>query len=229
MNKHTKRLSQLWDWLEEQLLVFSLLAMTLVTFSYVLLNNVYAVFYWMAATLPDGLVGSKRVLNHAGDLILSGAQQMTWSAALTKVGFAWLIFLGIAYGVRTATHLGIDVLSKRLSIEGQRSLGLMACACCLIYVVLFFTASWQWVSVLWQRQIGAEDLDRFGVKLAHIAMVVPVGLALAGLRYAQIMRRMLAQEQIGLLPTELDEVAELLQALENDAGSSDNAQEGGHE
>ena len=31
---------------------------------------------------------------------------MSWSNALTKALFGWLIFLGIAYGVRTAGHLG---------------------------------------------------------------------------------------------------------------------------
>ncbi len=208
-----KKLNRLWDWLEEQLLVGALVVMTLVTFVYVVLNNVYGVCYWLAELMPAFMGGVKTVLLVLGDAILQAAQQMTWSASLTKVGFAWLIFLGIAYGVRTATHLGIDVFSKRLPLSQQRSLGLMACACCLIYVCLFFAASWQWVSVLWQRQIGAEDLDQFGIKLAHIAAVVPIGLALAGLRYVQMLRKMLAQEQINLLPNELEEVADLLQEM----------------
>ncbi len=203
-----------WQWLEDQLVVFSLVVMTLVTFVYVVLNNVYMVFYWLTQAMPAGWLGLQQFWQGLGDAILTGAQDMSWSAALTKVGFAWLIFLGIAYGVRTATHLGIDVFTKRLSLANQRSLGLMACACCLAYVVVFFLASWQWVSVLWQRQIGAEDLDRFGITLAHIAAVVPVGLVMAGLRYVQILRRMLALQQVGLIPGELDEVADLLQALE---------------
>jgi TRAP-type C4-dicarboxylate transport system, small permease component len=48
-----------------------------------------------------------------GDHLMAYAQEMTWSIALTKALFGWLIFFGIAYGVRTAGHLGVDVLVRR--------------------------------------------------------------------------------------------------------------------
>ena len=94
---------------------------------------------------------------------------MTWSNALTKALFAWLIFLGIAYGVRTAGHLGVDVLVKLASRPVQRVLGVIACLACLGYAGLLCVASYDWVKTLFIAGIGAEDLD-FGAN--HIGLII---------------------------------------------------------
>lgn len=44
-----KMLSTLWNRFEEGFIVFLLTVMTLVTFVYVLLNNLYSVFYYFGA------------------------------------------------------------------------------------------------------------------------------------------------------------------------------------
>ncbi|MCB2723350.1 C4-dicarboxylate TRAP transporter small permease protein DctQ, partial [Listeria monocytogenes] len=80
--------------------------------------------------------GGNETLLAIGDGVLTLAQEMTWSNALTKALLAWLIFLGIAYGVRTAGHLGVDVLVKRASRPVQRVLGVIACLACLGYAGL---------------------------------------------------------------------------------------------
>ena len=38
----------------------------------------------------------------------------TWALELSMVLFAWLIFLGIPYGVRIGSHIGVDSLVKAL-------------------------------------------------------------------------------------------------------------------
>ncbi|WP_163478768.1 TRAP transporter small permease, partial [Klebsiella pneumoniae] len=80
-----------------------------------------------------------------GDAILGVAQDMSWSNALTKALFGWLIFLGIAYGVRTAGHLGVDALVRLAPRPLQRLIGILACLCCLGYAGLFMVASYDWV------------------------------------------------------------------------------------
>ncbi|MBD9654908.1 C4-dicarboxylate ABC transporter, partial [Pseudomonas sp. PDM12] len=45
-------LQRLWDQLEEAAVAFLLGAMTLVTFSYVVFNNLYGVFYALGDALP---------------------------------------------------------------------------------------------------------------------------------------------------------------------------------
>jgi C4-dicarboxylate transporter DctQ subunit len=187
-------LRRVWEHFEEGMIAFLLAAMTLVTFVYVALNNLYTMFY----TLSDKWNFSSDFFAFIGDHLMEYAQEMTWSVALTKALFGWLIFFGIAYGVRTAGHLGVDVLVKKTSKPVQRVLAMLACACCLAYAGLFLVASIKWVSALLVAGIGAEDLDRFGIKIGHIAMIVPFGFALVIVRYLEILYRIYTHRQTGL-------------------------------
>ncbi|WP_269902188.1 TRAP transporter small permease [Paenalcaligenes faecalis] len=84
---------------------------------------------------------------------------MTWSNALTKALFAWLIFFGIAYGVRIGGHIGVDALVKLARTPVQRAIGLLACIACLGYATLITIGSFEWISTLFQAQIGLGLID----------------------------------------------------------------------
>ena len=187
-------LRRVWEHLEEGFIAFLLAAMTLVTFVYVMLNNIYTLFF----ALADKWALSSNFFNALGDGTMTWAQDMTWSVALTKAMFGWLIFFGISYGVRTAGHLGVDALVKKTSKPVQRILAMLACACCLAYAGLFLIASYKWVSALFVAGIGAEDLDRYGVKVAYITVIVPIGFALVIARYLEILYRIWTYRQTGL-------------------------------
>ena len=135
---------------------------------------------------------------------------MTWSVALTKAMFGWLIFFGISYGVRTAGHLGVDALVKLTKRPVQRLLGMLACLCCLAYAGLFMVASYKWVSAVMTAQIGAEDLDQYGVDVGDIVIIVPIGFALVFIRYLEIFYRIFTHRQVGLgLADEAGEASKL--------------------
>lgn len=185
---------RVWEHFEEGMIAFLLAAMTLITFIYVALNNLYGAFY----SLSDHWALASDALLAGGDLLMGYAQEMTWSIALTKALFGWLIFFGIAYGVRTAGHLGVDVLVRRTRKPVQRVLALLACACCLAYAGLFMVASIKWVNAVLVADIGAEDLDRYGIQIGHIALIVPFGFALIILRYLEICYRIFTHRQSGL-------------------------------
>lgn len=187
-------LRRVWEHFEEGMIAFLLAAMTLVTFVYVALNNLYTLFY----NLSDRWAWSSEIFAGIGDHLMEYAQEMTWSVALTKALFGWLIFFGISYGVRTAGHLGVDVLVRKTSKPVQRILAMLACACCLAYAGLFLIASVKWVTALMTAGIGAEDLDRYGIKIGHIAMIVPFGFALIIVRYLEILYRIFTHRQTGL-------------------------------
>ncbi|MVW74469.1 TRAP transporter small permease [Pseudomonas xionganensis] len=186
-------LRHIWDRFEEGFIAFLLAAMTLITFVYVILNNFYTLFYW----LGDHFGGNEALLA-IGDFILDLAQAMTWSNALTKALFGWLIFFGLAYGVRTAGHIGVDALVKLASKPVQRIIGIIACLCCLGYAGLISVASYDWVSTLFKASIGAEDLGHFGVMQWHIALIVPFGYAMVFIRFLEILIRILRNQQTGL-------------------------------
>jgi C4-dicarboxylate transporter DctQ subunit len=184
--------------------------MTLITFVYVILNNLYTVFY----SLGDRFEGASDFFFAIGDFILDLAQGMTWSSAMTKALFAWLIFFGISYGVRTGGHIGVDALVKLAPRHAQKIIGILAVLCCLGYTGLLSIASFDWISVLLNAGIGAEDLGHFGVQQWHIGMIVPIGFALAFIRFMEILVRIVRDQQTGLGLA--DEAADALKLTEHE-------------
>ncbi|WP_462379297.1 TRAP transporter small permease [Pseudomonas sp. Marseille-QA0892] len=203
-------LRRFWDCFEEAFVAFLLAAMTLITFVYVVLNNLYTVFY----TLGDKFEGASDFFYAIGDFILDYAQAMTWSSAMTKALFAWLIFFGISYGVRTGGHIGVDALVKLAPRHVQKVIGILAVLCCLAYAGLISVASFDWMKTLFNAGIGAEDLGHFGVKQWHIGLIVPLGFALAFIRFFEILIRILRDQQVGLGLA--DEAAEAMKLAEEE-------------
>ncbi|MBU1329964.1 MAG: TRAP transporter small permease [Gammaproteobacteria bacterium] len=201
-------LRRAWEHFEEGFIAFLLAAMTLVTFLYVILNNFYTLFYAM------GDYFESEALLAIGDHILDMAQAMTWSNALTKALFAWLIFFGLAYGVRTAGHIGVDALVKLASKPTQRIIGIIACLCCLGYAGLITVASFDWMSTMLTADIGAEDLGHYGIKQWHITLIVPFGYAMVFIRFLEILVRILRNQQTGLGLA--DEAADALKLNEHE-------------
>lgn len=201
-------LRRIWDHFEEMFIAFLLAAMTLVTFVYVALNNLYTMFYSFAEWMPS----MEDFWFGIGDAILSLAQAMTWSNALTKALFAWLIFFGIAYGVRTAGHIGVDAVVKLFKSRAQRVIGIIACLVCLGYAGLMAESSLEWVATLAKAQIGAEDLGHYGIMQWHIAAIVPFGFAMCFIRFLEIFVRIIRGQQTGLgLADEAADAAHLAQ------------------
>ncbi|WP_434705015.1 TRAP transporter small permease [Pseudomonas sp. Z1-12] len=203
-------LRRTWEHFEEAFIAFLLAAMTLVTFVYVVLNNLYAVFY----SLGDHWPAASESMFAIGDSVMGMAQAMTWSSSLTKALFGWLIFFGLSYGVRTAGHIGVDALVKLASKPVQRFIGVIACLCCLAYAGLLAVASYEWINTLMIAEIGAEDLGHFGIMQWHIGLIVPVGFALVFIRFAEILVRILMNRQTGLGLA--DEAAEAIKLTEHE-------------
>jgi C4-dicarboxylate transporter DctQ subunit len=183
-----------WDHFEEGFIALLLAAMTLVTFIYVILNNLYSVFYSLADQWP----AASEMLFSVGDSLMGMAQAMTWSISLTKALFAWLIFFGLSYGVRTAGHIGVDALVKLASKPLQRYFGILACLLCLGYAGLLGVASFEWIQTLFRAGIGAEDLGHYGIMQWQIGAIVPIGFALVFIRFCEVLWRILRHQQTGL-------------------------------
>lgn len=208
----------IWDRFEEGLIVFLLAAMTLVTFVYVILNNVYTLFYGLAEYFAERSETVSEFFYTIGDFFLDIVQSMTWSNALTKALFAWLIFVGLAYGVRIGGHIGVDALVKLASRPTQRRIAIVACLFSLGYASLLSIASFEWITTLMNAGIGADDLGQFGIKQWHIAVIVPVGFALVFIRYFEILVRILRRQQEGLGLA--DEAADAMKLTETEAPKS---------
>ncbi|QZI68614.1 TRAP transporter small permease [Pseudomonas protegens] len=207
-------LRRIWEHFEEGFIVFLLAAMTLVTFVYVVLNNLYTLFYRLA----ESWEGASESLFAIGDGVMAMAQAMTWSTSLTKALFGWLIFFGLSYGVRTAGHIGVDALVRLASKPMQRIIGIIACLFCLTYAGLLSLASFGWIQTLMIARIGAEDLGQYGIMQWHIGLIVPVGFALVFIRFAEILVRILQNRQTGLGLA--DEAADAMKLTEHEDDKS---------
>ena len=206
---------RVWNHAEEMLVAFLLAGMTLVTFAYVVFNNLYGVFY----SLGDSLPFANETMLGIGDKILYIAQEMTWSVALTKAMFGWLIFVGLAWGVRIGAHIGVDLLVRQFNPANQRRVAMFAVLICLGYCALMAYSSEQWVATLYVVGTSAEDLDRFGIAQWQIVMIVPIGFALMFVRFLQIFIRIAQGKQQGLgLHSEVDDAVKL---AENDQSGTE--------
>ncbi|MGR6982187.1 TRAP transporter small permease [Testudinibacter sp. P27/CKL/0425] len=189
-----KSLAFLWGKMEEFMIAVSLALMTIITFVYVLFNNLYSPFYDLADAYPS----LESVFLPIADFSINIAQEMTWSVALTKLFFAMLIFFGASYGVRTAGHIGIDALVKKFNTPVQRVISIVACLACLIYAAMIAYASIEWVSAMFKAKIGAEDLQHFGIQLWHIGLIIPIGYLMIFMRFGEIFIRLLKGQQSDL-------------------------------
>jgi C4-dicarboxylate transporter DctQ subunit len=106
-----------------------------------------------------------------------------WSLEATMYSFAWLVLLGISYGVRKHSHIAVDLLVSRLSGSVRMAVTLLALAICLAYAVLMFYGAAIFVQKLYY--LGNEARD---IPLARwvLTAILPFGFALLGLRFAAL-------------------------------------------
>jgi C4-dicarboxylate transporter DctQ subunit len=109
-----------------------------------------------------------------------------WALELTMFLFAWLIFLGMSYGVRVGSHIGVDSLVKSLGPRAARVAGAAAAFLCLLYAVIVFYGSWQYVAKMYQIGILAEDLP-IPQWVPRLALLVGYGLLIV--RFAEAFYR----------------------------------------
>jgi C4-dicarboxylate transporter DctQ subunit len=82
-----------------------------------------------------------------------------WALELTTFLFAWLVILGISYGIRVRAHIGVDAFVKLFRTPVQRFLGILAIAAGLLYAGLLLVGSWeQTFGIIFEFDIESEDL-----------------------------------------------------------------------
>ena len=121
---------------------------------------------------------------------------MVWALELTQYLFAWLVLFGMSYGVKVHAHLGVDAFVRLFPARPRRIMGLAAVAAGLIYAIILFIGSWQYVAKLHKIGIRSEDLP---VPQWLPMIILPIGVALLFLRLAQVGWRIWTRQQTGLL------------------------------
>ena len=118
-----------------------------------------------------------------------------WALELVTYLFAWLIFLGMAYGVRVGSHIGVDALVKVLGPRGAKISGALGAAFCIVYSVILFYGSWQYVDKMYTIGILAQDLP---IEQWIPRTVLPLGYGILILRFSQLLWRILSGREAGM-------------------------------
>lgn len=107
----------------------------------------------------------------------------SWTLELTTIFFAVMIFVGISYGVRVGSHIGVDALVNLLSPKKRRFVSLLAVFLCLVYVGFVLYGASVYVGKM--HEIGVE-MDDLPIERWQVLAVMPLGYVLVGFRFLQI-------------------------------------------
>ena len=142
-----------------------------------------------------------------------------WALELVTYLFGALIFLGMAYGVRVGSHIGVDALVKTMRPAGVRIVGAIATLLCLVYSCIGLYGSVVYIEKMREIGILAQDLP---IEQWIPRSVLAIGFALMTLRFAIALYRIMTGTQAGLRLS--DEAAEALKLkADNDQNAPDAA------
>jgi C4-dicarboxylate transporter, DctQ subunit len=105
-----------------------------------------------------------------------------WSLEATTYAFAWLVLIGMSYGVRTEAHIAVDLVTGRLSPSGARVVAAIALAAGLAYCALMIYGSSQFVERLMALGTDARDIP---LPRWVLTGIMPIAFALLALRLVQ--------------------------------------------
>jgi C4-dicarboxylate transporter DctQ subunit len=129
-----------------------------------------------------------------------------WALELNTVLFAWLIFLGMSYGVRVGTHIGIDVLVKSVGPRAARVLSGAAALLCLVYA-LFLTVG----AVIYLQKMYSIGIEMQDIPLPQWVprLVLPLGFGLLAFRFCQALWAIVRGQTVQLVGDEAGDALNL--------------------
>lgn len=129
-----------------------------------------------------------------------------WAVELTGVMFAWLIFIGMAYGVRVGAHIGVDAFVKLLGPRAARAVGAVATVLCIVYAVIVTYGGFLYVRKMHEVGILMQDMP---VQQWIPRVILPIGFALLALRFGQVLYRLATGQDAHLLGDEAQDALKM--------------------
>ena len=96
--------------------------------------------------------------------------------------FLALVLIGMSYGVRTKTHIAVDLFTRKMPSKVRHYVGLLAIAICLVYVVMMLYGSSIFVDRLYALGNNARDIP---APKWLLTATMPLGFALLGYRFLE--------------------------------------------
>ena len=106
-----------------------------------------------------------------------------WSLEATTYTFAWLVLVGMSYGVRTKSHIAVDIVARNLPPVMRRVMALAAVALCLLYCGFMFYGGSIFVERLMVLGNNARDIP---LPRWALTSIMPVAFSLLAYRFLEL-------------------------------------------
>jgi C4-dicarboxylate transporter DctQ subunit len=157
-----------------------------------------------------------------------------WALELTVFLFAWLVLMGMSYGVKKHFHIGVDVVINAVPSGAKRVMALIAVAACLVFSLLLLIGAWnywypfatdrawletddipmpEFLQFLADSMNEGERYEKLPRWIPYLAL--PLGVALLTLRFLQLAWKVVTGEVDQIIASH--EAEELLEEMEMEA------------
>jgi C4-dicarboxylate transporter DctQ subunit len=122
---------------------------------------------------------------------------IVWGLEATSYAFLWMVLLGLSYGVRTNSHIAVDLLLTRLPRKSRRLVLLLSVTLGLIYTLTMLYGTTIYVESLYRLAIDAQNIP---LPKWILSSGLPLGFLLLFLRLLQVAKQVYAgqKESIGM-------------------------------
>lgn len=107
---------------------------------------------------------------------------LLWALEGTTYLFAWMVLIGMSYGVRVGAHIGVDVIVRALPPAGRRAAGLLGVALALLYAGLMVYGATVYIEKMHMLGVDAEDIP---VPRWMLGIILPISFGLLFIRLVQ--------------------------------------------
>jgi C4-dicarboxylate transporter DctQ subunit len=116
---------------------------------------------------------------------------LVWSLEATTYTFAWLVLIGMSYGVRTGAHIAVDLVTSKLKAGGARVFATVALLAGLAYCALMIYGSSLFVDRLLALGTNARDIP---LPRGALTGIMPIAFVLLALRLVQAARPVITRK-----------------------------------
>ncbi len=145
------------------------------------------------------------------------ASGFIWALELVTFLFGWLVIMGVGYGIRVHSHIGVDAIVRLLPSPAQRLLGLVAIAAGLTYCGMMAYGGWLQADILHMIGMETEDL-KIPQWIPYSALIL--GFGLACWRLLVVAWKIVTHKETTLIGSES---ADALKQFKQDGGASGKA------
>lgn len=98
---------------------------------------------------------------------------LTWSEEVARYLFVWIVFLGAVLGLHRGMHIGVDLLTQRLSVGARRAVALFNETMIIVFCGIVVWASQDVLAVN-----AFQVSPAVGIVMAHVYAVIPLSMVL---------------------------------------------------